>query len=390
MRMVQWLLLPVFVLPLAACDDSAGQPAEPTTPPRLTRITIQDVRALLGNPSPVTGFVQRNSVVDLLDSGAPQACSDTQPCVGQYTIDYTSPDFSCVKNACSDPLRVPAAGVPLSVPVVPTRGDAGSGMAIRIVFDKLLDGSIETVTSDPTKPPGQTLSYALAGGIAELDDASGAEVPTQKLYDNSGSPTFSSDIMIAPFGPAIVLKPIMPLEPATTYTIKLPAPSRLVDRSGRAAVGPDGNAFGASYSISFTTEPLTANPAGSFPDFTTSPTKIAPNQIVQFAFWEPIDETTAQVTMTGPSGVAALAYADRGGDATMCAAVPWLLDVVNAPGGTPADWPAGDYTLSLTVKDASGKSSLAVAQQKLTVAGSATAMDPLDWKAHVAPAQCSK
>ena len=300
MRMVQWLL-PVLVLSLAACDDTAGQPSEPTTPPRLSRITIQDVRALLGNPSPVTGFVQRNSVVDLLDTAAPQACSDTQPCVGQYTIDYTAPDFSCSNDVCLDPLRVPSTGVPLSVPVVPTRGDAGSGMAIRIVFDKLLGSAIETVTADPSQPPGHTLTYTLADGIAELDDASGKEVETEKIWDNSGSPTFSSDIMIAPFGPAIVLKPTMPLAPATTYTIKLPSTSKLVDREGRAAVGADGNALPASYSISFTTEVLTANPGGSFPDFSTALTKIAPNQLLQFAFWAPIDETSAMVTLTGPS-----------------------------------------------------------------------------------------
>ena len=85
-----------------------------------------------------------------------------------------------------------------------------------------------------------------------------------------------------------------------------------------------------------------------------------------------------------------LLYADRGGDATMCATDPWLLDVVNASGGAAADWPAGDYTLDLAVKDTSGKSPLSLTQQKFTVSGSATSMDPFDWRAHVTPAQCTK
>jgi hypothetical protein len=350
-------------------------------------VTVQDARALLGNPSQSLGIVQRNSVIDLLDTGPGDKCSDINPCVGQFTIDYQTPTFSCVQNVCSDPLRVPATGVPLSVPLG-VGGDAGSGMQVRFVFTKLIDSSIETIgPADPSQPPGKTLTYALNDGIAEIDDASGVEVPSVKIYDNSGTSTFPSDVMIAPFGPAIVLKPKAPLLPSTKYTVKLTNPAKLVDRAGQAAVGPDGKPLGASYSISFTTEALTANPGASFPDFTLAP-MITPIQTLQLAFWEPIDEKSAQLTVTGPAGVAAIAYAERGSDPTMCAPNNWILDVVNAPGGAPADWPAGAYTLALTVKDASGTSSLATGTLNFTVAGSGAAMDPQDWRSHVAPSQC--
>jgi hypothetical protein len=382
--MLQWIFL---LAPFCGCDGvDAGQPPEPTAPPQLLRVTVQDVRGLAGSASLALGIVQRNSVVDLLDSGAGTSCSDINPCVGQYTIDYVTPSFACVNNTCTDPLRLQATGVPLSIPLG-VGGDAGSGMQVRLVFSKVLDAGIESIGTDPTKPPGKTLSYTLAGGIIELDDDTGTEVPCVKVDDNSGVSTFPSDVMIAPFGPALILKPKAPLSPATKYTVKL-NPAKVTDRAGRAAVGPDGKPLGASYSIDFTTEALTANPAASFPDL-SMPATITPIETLQFAFWEPIDETTAQLTVTGPAGVSAIAYAERGGDPTKCNASPWILDVVNAPGGAPADWPAGDYTLALTIKDASGKSSLATGTLHFKVAGSGAAMDAQDWRTHVAPSQCS-
>jgi hypothetical protein len=395
--MVQWALLVAAGLASACDDTTAGQPIDSTAPPRLVHLTVQDVRGLQGNASPAVGFVQRNSVIDLLDDAPAIACSDTNPCVGQFNIDYTVPDFGCSASGagqsgtCNDPLKVPASGVPLSVPLG-VNGDAGSGMQIRLVFDKLLDGKIVTVTVDPTKPPGKNFSYVLADGIVELDDATGAEVPSVKIYDNGGSSTFTSDLMLAPFGPAIVVKPKAPLAPATSYTIKLLDPSLLVDREGNAAVDANGNALPKPFVAKFTSEPLTANPAGSFPDF-TMPVTLKPNQIVQLAFWEPVDEATAQLVVTGPGGaVAALAYSERGSDPTMCMASqnPWLLDVAHTvAGGLPADWPAGDYTLTLTIKDATGGSSAATGTLSFTVAGTSDPMDPEGYQQHVLPAQCS-
>jgi hypothetical protein len=383
-RMLQWIFL---LAPLCGCDDvGVGQPSESTAPPQLLRVTVQDVRGLAGNASPAVGFVQRNSVVDLLDTGAGTSCSDINPCVGQYTIDYVTPSFACMNNTCTDPLRVPTTGVPLSIPLG-VGGDAGSGMQLRLVFSKVLDAGIESIAADPTKPPGKTLSYTLQSGIIELDDDTGMEVPCVKVDDNSGVSTFPSDVMIAPFGPALILKPKAPLSPSTKYTVKL-NPAKITDRAGRAAIGPDGKPFAGGFSVDFTTEPLTANPGGSFPNFSKAAT-ITPIQTLQLAYWEPIDETTAQLTVNGPAGVSAIAYADRGSDPKMCSANPWILDVVNAPGGTPADWPVGDYTLTLTVKDASGKSSLATGTLKFSVAGSGAAKDPQDWRTHVAPSQCS-
>jgi hypothetical protein len=388
-RMVQWALFPLLLAPLGCDDITAGQPGESDTPPMLTRIVVQDARGLLGSPSPTTGFVQRNSVIDLLDTGPLQACNDVNPCNPQFNIDNTSPDVECVSGFCTDPLRAPKSGVPLSVPVLPADGDAGSGMEVRVVFDKLLNGSIEIVTSDPSKPPGMNLTYKLEDGLAELDDDTGTAVDSQNIYENGGATSFSRDLLIYPFGPAMVIKPVKPLHPATTYTVRLGNPRKLVDHEGRAAIGSNGQLLPAPYEIKFTTEALTANATASFPSFATKPT-ITPNEILQFAFWEPIDETTATLTVTGPAGVTALGYADRGGNAAACVANPWVLDFVNAPGGTPADWPAGDYTATLTVTDASGKSTYTSTSLAFTVAGTAAASDPEDRAAHPTGAQCTQ
>jgi hypothetical protein len=402
--MVQWGLLLAFgtVATVAAgCDDiTAGQPGDSSGAPRLVHITVQDARGLRGN-APAIGFVQRNAVVDLLDVAPPPSCSDVDPCVGQFTIDLTAPDFSCSVSGpgsvgtCHDPLHVPAAGVPLSVPLAPYSGDAGSGMQIRIVFDKVLDNRIETVTPDPSKPPGKTNSYVLAPNLVELDGADGKEVPCVKIYDNGGSPSFTSDLMLAPFGPALVLKPKSPLAPSTTYTIRLTDPGALRDRSGNAAVAADGSPLPAPYAVTFTTEPLTRNAAASSPDFGKTPATITPNQIVQLAFWSPVDETTATVALSGPGGaVQARAFADRGSDPHGCAGAlnPWLLDLAHTVGAgameAPADWPAGDYSLSLTIKDASGASTFSSDTLRFTVAGSADPNDPQGYQSHVTPAQC--
>ncbi len=55
----------------------------------------------------------------------------------------------------------------------------------------------------------------------------------------------------------------------------------------------------------------------------------------------------------------------------------------------PADWPAGDYTLTLTIKDATGGSSASTGTLKFTVAGDSDPMDAEGYQQHVLPAQCS-
>jgi len=385
---------------VAGCDDlSAGQPSEPDGPPHLARITVQDARGLGSSASPAVGFPQRGSVIDLLDDAPPPACSDTEPCAGQFLINQTSPDVSCSVSApgavgsCHDPLHVPASGVPLSVPLG-VSGDAGSGMQLRVVFDKLLDDAIETVTVDPTQPPGRTNQYTLRDGLVALFDPGGAEVPSVKLYDNGGSPALSSDLLLSPFGPALVLKPKSPLAPATSYTLELASPSSLVDRRGQPAVDAAGAPLPTPYRVSFTTEPLTLDADASFPDFSQTPTRIQPSQIAQLVFWEPVDEATARVMLTGPGASTSVAvFTDRGADPTACAgnANPWRLDLVHVDGsGAPSPWPVGSYTLSLQVTDGvRGASTYQSGTLAFTVDAAAKPNDAYDAAQHLLPSQCT-
>ena len=263
MRMVQWLL-PVLVLSLAACDDTAGQPSEPTTPPRLSRITIQDVRALLGNPSPVTGFVQRNSVVDLLDTAAPQACSDTQPCVGQLPDRLHRAGLLVQQRLCPDPLRVPSTGVPLSVPVVPTRGDAGSGMAIRIVFDKLLGSAIEP--SPPirhsrraTRSRTRSRTASPSSTTRGQGDRDGEDLGQQRLAHLQLRHQSRRSVP-----PSCSSRRCRSRRRRRTPSSCRACPARRCEGRARRSA-PTATALPASYSISFTTEVLTANPAARSP-----------------------------------------------------------------------------------------------------------------------------
>jgi hypothetical protein len=401
-RLLEWRTLGLIAGAVASfaatgCDDiSAGQPAVSKDPPRLVRLTVQDQRGLGGAPSPAVGFAQRDSVVDLLDDDPPQACSYTQPCLSQYTIDFTFPKFACSVTepgevgVCGDPIKLPASGlIPLSVPLG-TAGDAGSGMQIRLVFDKILDNSIEEVTTDPSKGPGMTNTYKLRDGIVELD-AGGTKVDTVNDYDAGGSSTFTADIMLVPFGPAVIIKPKAPLAPDTTYTVKILDPGALKDKDGRPALGKHGDALATTFT--FKTEPLTGNAAASFPDFSADTVEIKPNDVLQFAFWSPLREATAMVTLTGPGGaVATVAYLDRGADPMACddALNPFILDIAHdGGGGMPADWAAGAYTLTFTVADdVTGGSTFSSGELKFTVAGDADPMSATGFQSHVTPGQC--
>ena len=375
----------------AGCSDiTAGQPTDPTTPPMLVHILIQDA-VFAGGTS-----AQRTSVTDLLDMNAPIACSDELPCLTQFLEAFHAPDFSCscadattgfcgegMMGTCNDPLKTPAGGVPIFSNTFPANGDpgdVGSGEQIRFVFSKVLNNSIEMIKMDPTQMPGATDTYTLAPGIIELDDAKGMAVPSYTLYDNGGTPGLQgntpSDLIQAPMGPAIVLKPLKQLDPKTTYTLKLNT-SMIKDRSGQSpvALGSDGISPGpalpATYTISFTTEDITRRSRASYPrtfpvpDAMTTAAKIAPNEVLVFAFWSAVDPATAMIVAADSMGPAGFNpanvefYQSQGGDPTMCkmgsmSAPTGGLRAVYTDGGNPRmpiDWPVGNYSLHFTVQD---------------------------------------
>ena len=370
------------------CDDTnLGHPRDPTGGPRLVKVLVQDAAFVGGPPA------ERGAVADLLDRAAPPSCSDSDPCINQFLIAQMTPPLGCSNAAggvCLDPLAVPASGVPLN---------AGAS-AIRLVFNELLDSSIETVAVDANGAPTGAGAYTLKPGIVELLDANGTAVAgTSAFLDNSGSPEFTSDVITIPFGPAIVIRPGS-LDPQTTYTIRL-HPALLRNRTGSAAADANGLALADPTDLGFTTEPITPNAGASFPDFTMTPTAIAPNEVLQLAFWETLDETTAVVAATGPAGFDPThveAYVDRGAAPTLAACAKnendALLDFVYSAGSgaarLPIDWPVGDYTFAFTVKDSAGHASYSSPTLHFTVAGpnGDPTSDANAAAQHLTPEQC--
>lgn len=399
----------------AGCDDvTAGQSSDTAGPPQLAHVLLQDARYLFAWPN-------RASSLDILDNGLAgtgTACNDTpiSPCINTFLVDQVAPDVSCTNGFCKDPLKIPSTNVPVPLSADLLTGaddnrDPGGGIQVRLVFTKVLDSSIETITPSGSMTPGATNKYALNAGIVELDDGAGMPVPSVYYLDNGGSPTFSSDLELVPLGPAIVIKPKQTLDAATTYTIKVLNPGVIKDREGNAAVMIDGSAIPASFK--FKTEDLqpTSNTVAvfgstagfDFPDFSdpTAPPTITPNEVIQIGFWEATDETTATVTITGPAGINVIVFNNRGANPTMCGKAPgggfpFILDVVNATStdlttATPVDWPAGDYTMTVTVKDINGLSTYTSPSMMFSVAGTDEPdpmTDPNIAAAHVTPAQC--
>ena len=312
------------------CDDvSAGQPKDSSAPPQLVHVLVQDARYFLAFPN-------RGSSLDILDNNATRSCTivnaatakDPQldTCINEFLVDQLAPDVHCLSSGvCNDPLKIPSTGVPVPLSLTllgakPDNRDPGGGVQIRLVFDKVLDNSIETVMMDPSKAPGSTDTYAIVPGLVELDDGAGKPVASAMYYDNGGSHEFSADLELVPLGPAIVIKPKASLDAATTYTVKILNPGAIKDRTGNAAVGLGGGALPTT--LTFKTEDLTPANAGNFPsdaaggngldfpDFTASDVSITPNEVIQISFFEAFAGDSATVTIkSGCAGAKPIAYA---------------------------------------------------------------------------------
>jgi len=411
------------------CDDvTAGQPKDSSAPPQLVHALVQDARYFLAYPN-------RGSSLDILDNNPTRACTisckgncpadpttkqapaQLDTCINEFLVDQLAPDVHCLDaGVCADPFKIPTTGVPVpaSLTLLGASADSrdpGGGVQIRLVFDKVLDNSIESITPSGSMTPGATNKYTIVPGLIDLVDQAGTSVKSVMYYDNGGSPDFSADLELVPIGPAIVIKPNAPLDAATTYTVKILNPGALKDREGNAAVALGGGALPAS--LAFKTEELTPSNAGAFPtdaaggngfdypDFTASAVNVTPNEVLQVSFFEAFAGDAATVTVkSGCAGAKPIAYSERGSDATTCTkADPGgypVLDIVNSDTGAvatgqPVDWPMGDCTLTLTVSDINGRSMYS-ADYSFTVAGSDEtdpSVDPNIASQHVTPAQCA-
>jgi len=401
------------------CDDNTlGQPKDSSAPPQLVHALIQDARYFLGFPN-------RGSSLDILDNNNTRKCTIEQPapaqldtCINEFLVDQIAPDVHCLSSGlCNDPLKIPSTGVPVPLPLAllganPDMRDPGGGVQVRLIFDKVLDNSIEKVMMDPTKAPGTTNTYVIMPGLVELDGPSG-KVDSVIYLEQGGSSEFSADLELVPLGPAIVIKPTASLDAATTYTIKILNPSAIKDREGNAAVALGGGALPTS--LSFTTEGLTPASAGNFPsdaaggngfdfpDFTAADVSINPNDVIQISFFEPFAGDSATVAVkSGCTGAHPVAYSERGNDSASCSkADPGGYPVLDVFNGTTSDvataqpdpngWPAGTCTLTLTVADSHGTSTF-TEDITFTVSGAPEidpTVDPNIVSQHVMPAQCA-
>lgn len=400
---------------LTGCDNiDAGHGSDPSGPVKLVRLMVQD-----STPSEGVGFA-----IDLLDTpGSPLstafACSDTQPCLQQFTMGGNNVNFTCntQTNTCNDPIGANQL-VTITPPLAGIAGEDG-GDQIRFVFNKVLSNAIENITINPAKLPGSNETYALVKGLVELDGPDGAAVQLAHSYwDPAGSPINTSDVISNPFGSAIVMKPALYLAPNATYTVKILQPSMLTDRTGQPLADQNGMPISGTYSKTFTTVDLAMQVAT--PDVTNAGATIKPDEVLQFQFNSGVlDFTTpkagppsmisASAVVTGPSGnIPVVVWADRGSDPAMCNnnQNDLVLNVypLDPAGSTDpatamplAAWPAGDYTIKLKVisDDQYGKGSFdstagGGSAWSFTVSGSAGgAKDGQSVLQHVLPSQCT-
>jgi len=355
--MRRWKLL-ALTFAVAAVGCGSETPSDPPGPVMLVRIMVQDA----------TPFGARGVAMDLLDTaGSPLstavACDPAHQCTSTYLLQQAAPDTSCNNGVCNDPI---AAGLaPLVPPATGRQGEAG-GTQLRLVFSKLLPSTIAPMD------------------VVEVDDAAGNRVPGVVTWDPSGSPTVSSDLILIPYGPALVFKPNAPFEASATYTIKVNA-QLVTDREGNPMADQNGAVVAGTFTKSFTTESLAMLPETTLTDVTKSAAvTITPDEILQLGFNAPAATSTACTAMMGTTPVAVKAYADAGASSANCAAAnATFLDIVAVDGsGAPADWAAGSYTLSCTV-DALGGGGSTTVSGSFTVAGSATAGDPQSRTQHV-------
>jgi hypothetical protein len=240
---------------------------------------------------------------------------------------------------------------------------AVAGVSIRIVVSKLLDPSL--ITSDGT---------AILPGVADLiDESTGESFPLDQLnaiWDPAGNPEFTSDPVLAPFGPAIQLSPLG-LAHSSKYTVVI-HPALIKDRDGNPVADPDGNLLTKDLKLSFTTEDVSPNVAvGSFKtinpyqlpgDFTPvygMPPTMYSTDVLQLAFWSNVDIDSFNFIVTGPDGqrVTTLEkYFDSPPDPATHTCPEALsstmqIDLYNTT-GTPGEgkpWPLGTYKIVFAV-----------------------------------------
>ncbi|MCB9652964.1 MAG: hypothetical protein H6729_02385 [Deltaproteobacteria bacterium] len=313
----------------AACESvDTGHLEDPSTPPKLVRLLIQDEQPF-----------GRFSATDILRDADPEAannvCSERNPCAAELG-QFCNIAPGSTTGFCIDPLNPritpPAIGIPMVY----------GGNQIRLVFDQGLASTLDA-------------QLQMEDDTTVMLTRDGAPIAAVKYVDNSGSPAYSAFPTLEPFGPAIVLKPLEPLVPSVMYAITFDA-EKVIDRDGQSLAASDSGPY------NFTMEGF--YPFGVVPDVLSSTTTvIAPNSVVQFSLNAAVDEmtlpfgTTATVTatslrsikVTNESGESVLVrgWIDRGMDPSACAPNGRTFNVIRSTSaGVAQDWAPGVYTMS--------------------------------------------
>ncbi|MBI4820496.1 MAG: hypothetical protein HY791_29785 [Deltaproteobacteria bacterium] len=326
--MNRWVLLSprLLLIPLAfACDDlDLGRAEEEAGPPKLVRVLVQDEDRRGG----------RSQVTDLLNTAPDVACGPTSPCPSTLIDPETGGPVECAIEDGATAGVCPDATKPSHTPPQVGTPVAYGGVQIRLVFSKGLDPAMDAALADP------------ATRFVSLE-RDGEPLDLVTYLDPAGSPSATSDAIREPYGPAIVLKPELPLAPATEYMVKLDA-SKVRDRAGQAASQDARGPIQATYS--FTTEAFHAR--GLYPDF-TSELEITSEEALQVELNADVsaDTGTVSVSLDG-SEVAVRWFAD-------CDSGPRLVNLIPIDeAGAPSVWTPGEYALSFALVSADSSAPL--------------------------------
>lgn len=238
-----WFALALGGIGGTSCSNlDIGQERDPPGPLNVTHVVFLDTRR--GLSPDLLNADEEKRAAGLSSQG--RACDFADPCpppviCGALLFQGASTGifapFDDTPNVCHDPDNFQE--------VLPTVDSV-----IRIGFNKLADNTTvnEQVTMNNVCPPPadpQVTVDRLRDDVLTVRDSAGVAVPPAdfvcvnntaglfpSFYDRTGSPRFTSDTVLLPYGPALVFVPRDPLRPGETYTITL-NPARVVARNNQ-------------------------------------------------------------------------------------------------------------------------------------------------------------
>lgn len=337
-----WVLIPTFLLSSVSCDSvDIGRPDEPTGPPKLLRIMVQDENRTGGR------FLATN----LLNVAPDIKCSDTNPCPAYLFVSCDIP-AGMTEGLCHDTEK--PANTPPAIGIPKRHG----GNAIRLVFDRILDPAISSEAVDamsmPLAPDKEAPPLKDPTTVV-LKDWTGAVVPALVYYEPSGNPTGTVDVIRIPYGPAIVIKPEDQLAAGGEYKIVI-KPELIKDKKGQAVATDADGPIKTEYTMKMEAlyppdGPLAADitPADGF--------QLALNAAADVTSTVTLSAVKLIVSSTRSVDVKVQIFADQGTDTACADGDPSVVYIAHVDAaGSPVDWDEGEYEydFSTFVKSTAG------------------------------------